>query len=187
MNLKKSHIKVCQIVCMTPQGVIGADGRLPWHIPEDLKRFKSITMGSALIMGRKTWESLPGILPGRPHVIISRSSSSGVHEQARVHWTGGVNEALAKAQSLTKTHQMFVIGGGQIYRLFLPFTETIFVTEVGMDVSGDTVFPIEQLDEYDLIQKQKVCLEVTSKKSEDSSKKNKIIGYYKEFQRKDAW
>lgn len=186
MKLETSHIKVCQIVCMTPQGVIGVEGRLPWHIPEDLKRFKAITMGSALIMGRKTWQSLPGILPGRPHVVVSNAVREKHEKIKGVHWTRGVDEALAKAQSLTKTSQVFVIGGGQIYRLFLPFTERISVTEVHMDVSGDTIFPIECLEKYDLIQKQKVCLKVVSNNSEDTSKNFKIIGYYKEFQRKDA-
>lgn len=119
------------IVARAQNGVIGRDGKLPWHIPADLKRFKALTMGSVMVMGRRTFDSLPGLLPGRRHVVLTRSpdwSAAGA-EVAR-----DVDEALA----LAGDERVTVIGGADIFTLFLPLAGQIELTEVLADIPGDT-------------------------------------------------
>ena len=119
------------VVARAQNGVIGRGGKLPWHIPADLKRFKALTMGSVMVMGRKTFESLPGLLPGRRHVVITRDrgwSGAGA-EVAR-----DVDEALA----LAGRERVSVIGGAEIFALFLPLADRIELTELLDDVAGDT-------------------------------------------------
>lgn len=116
-------------------GVIGKDGRLPWHIPADLKRYKSMTMGKPMIMGRRTFESFGGPLPGRRHIVLTRShqwSAPGAevaHDKA---------EALALAGDVP---EIAIVGGTEIFRLFLPDADRIELTEVHVDAAGDTVMP----------------------------------------------
>jgi len=122
------------IVARAQNGVIGRDGKLPWRISADLKRFKALTMGSAMVMGRKTFESLPGLLPGRRHVVLTRDpqwSAQGA-EIAR-----DVKEALR----LAGDEPVSVIGGADIFALFLPLADRIELTEVLEDIPGDTLMP----------------------------------------------
>jgi dihydrofolate reductase len=121
---------VTLIVARAQNGVIGRGGTLPWHIPADLKRFKALTMGSAMVMGRKTFESLPGVLPGRRHIVLTRDAgwSAEGAEVAR-----DVEEALRLAGD-----RVSVIGGAQVFGLFLPLAQRIELTEVLADVDGDT-------------------------------------------------
>jgi dihydrofolate reductase len=119
------------VVARAQNGVIGRAGKLPWHIPADLKRFKALTMGTAMVMGRKTFDSLPGLLPGRRHIVLTRDrgwSRTGA-ETAR-----SVDEAL----QLAADERVSVIGGAEIFRLFLPLADRIELTEVLGDVEGDT-------------------------------------------------
>jgi dihydrofolate reductase len=126
--------RITLVVARATNGAIGRDGKLPWHLPADLKRFKSLTMGSAMVMGRKTFESLPGVLPGRRHIVLTRDRSwrADGAEMAR-----DVDEAL----SLAGEHAVSVIGGADIFRLFLPLADRIELTEVLEDVHGDTLMP----------------------------------------------
>ena len=122
------------IVARAQNGVIGRDGKLPWRISADLKRFKVLTMGSVMVMGRKTFESLPGLLPGRRHVVLTRDpqwSAQGA-EIAR-----DVKEALR----LAGDEPVSVIGGADIFALFLPLADRIELTEVLEDIPGDTLMP----------------------------------------------
>ena len=119
------------VVARARNGVIGRGGKLPWHISADLKRFKALTLGSAMVMGRKTFESLPGLLPGRRHIVLTRDSEWQA-EGAEV--AQGVEEALQLAGS----EPVSVIGGADIFALFLPLAERIELTEVLEDVEGDT-------------------------------------------------
>ena len=122
------------VVARAQNGVIGRGGRLPWHIPADLKRFKALTMGSVMVMGRKTFDSLPGLLPGRRHVVLTRDPrwrAQGA-EVAR-----GVDEALRLAAG----ERVSVIGGADIFALFLPLADRVELTEVLEDVPGDTFMP----------------------------------------------
>jgi len=125
---------VTLIVARARNGVIGRDGTLPWHIPADLKRFKALTMGSVMIMGRKTFESLPRVLPGREHVVLTRSREWQAEGAQVVHT---VEEALTAASG----RPVSVIGGAEVFALFLPLANRIELTEVLADVPGDTVMP----------------------------------------------
>jgi len=117
-------------------GVIGANGSLPWHLPEDLAHFRAITQGGAVIMGRRTWDSLPGRyrpLPGRLNIVITRGRDWAAPGASVAH---SVEDALA----LTAL-PVWVIGGAEIFRLALPYADTLEVTEVDEEFTGDTVVP----------------------------------------------
>jgi dihydrofolate reductase len=120
------------VIARARNGVIGRDGRLPWHISEDLKRFKRLTMGSAMIMGRRTFDSLPGLLPGRRHIVLTRNREWSAPGVERVH---DVAQALAAARG----EPVSVIGGADVFDLFLPIASRIELTEVLADVEGDTL------------------------------------------------
>ena len=115
-------------------GVIGRDGQLPWHIPGDLKRFKALTMGSAMIMGRKTFDSLPGILPGRRHIVMTRDAGWAVEGVEVAH---DIDSALGLAGG----DAVSVIGGAAIFELFEPIADRIELTEVLAEVAGDVTMP----------------------------------------------
>jgi dihydrofolate reductase len=122
------------VVARAQNGVIGRGGTLPWHIPADLKRFKALTMGSVMLMGRKTFDSLPKLLPGRRHVVLTRDRGWS-SEGAEVAY--GVDEALRLAGG----ERVSVIGGADIFVLFLPIADRIELTEVLADIEGDTLMP----------------------------------------------
>ena len=125
---------ITMIVARAQNGVIGRDGGLPWHLPADLRRFKALTMGSVMVMGRKTFESLPGVLPGRRHVVITRDPVWQAEGTEAAH---GVAEALRLAVG----EPLSVIGGADIFALFLPLADRIELTEVLADIPGDTMLP----------------------------------------------
>ena len=114
-------------------GVIGRDGRLPWHIPADLKRFKAMTMGTPMVMGRKTFESFPSPLPGRRHIVLTRDRGWSAPGAEVVH---SAAEALASAGD-----QVAVIGGAEIFALLLDRADRIELTEVHVSPTGDAVVP----------------------------------------------
>jgi dihydrofolate reductase len=116
--------------------VIGADGVLPWHLPEDLKNFRELTAGSVVVMGRRTWESLPERfrpLPGRTNVVLTTDP---------LWWAGGARPAYSVSQVLSQFPDCWVIGGGTVYAEFLPHAERAVVTEVDLAVDGDTRAPV---------------------------------------------
>ena len=115
-------------------GVIGKDNALPWHIPGDLKRFKRLTMGTAMIMGRKTFDSLPGILPGRRHIVMTRDRDWQSEGVEIVH---DMNSAIAAAGD----EPISVIGGAAIFELFEPIADRIELTEVIAEIDGDVSMP----------------------------------------------
>ena len=118
------------VVARAQNGVIGRGGTLPWHIPADLKRFKALTMDSAMIMGRKTFESLPGVLPGRRHIVMTRDAA----------WSAEGAEVASDVEGALRLagERVSVIGGAEIFRLFLPLAQRIELTEVLADIEGDT-------------------------------------------------
>jgi dihydrofolate reductase len=120
------------VVARAQNGVIGRQGRLPWHIPADLKRFKALTMGSVMVMGRKTFESLPGLLPGRRHIVLTRDRD----------WSAPGAEIapdVDAALRMAGREPVSVIGGADIFGLFLALATRLELTEVLADVPGDTV------------------------------------------------
>jgi len=122
------------VIARADNGVIGRDNRLPWHIPADLKRFKALTMGKPMIMGRKTFSSLPGLLPGRRHIVLTR--------QPGWHAPGAeVARNVGEAMRMAGDGDIAVIGGAEIYALFLPLAHRIEMTEVHAPFAGDTSIP----------------------------------------------
>jgi dihydrofolate reductase len=125
------------IYAQSRNGIIGRDGGLPWHISSDLKRFKELTMGKPVIMGRKTWDSLPRKpLPGRVNIVMTRQNGFSA-EGAVVAKT--VEGALQAAGDVP---EICVIGGAEIYLQFLPLAQCIYVTEIDLDVDGDAQAPM---------------------------------------------
>ena len=121
------------IYARAANGVIGRDGVLPWHIPADLKRFKALTLGKPMIMGRKTFDSLGKPLPGRRHIVLTRDRSWQAEGAEVVHTP---DEALALAGANAS-----LIGGADVFRLLLPRCDRVELTEVHADVPGDTAMP----------------------------------------------
>lgn len=124
------------VVARAANGVIGADGTMPWHLPADLRHFKAKTMGRPMVMGRKTFESLPGLLPGRRHIVMTRDTAWGA-PGAEV--AADLDAALALAGDAP---EICVVGGGQIYAQFMPIAHRIELTEIEAEPQGDTHFPL---------------------------------------------
>ncbi|HYG30100.1 MAG TPA: dihydrofolate reductase [Allosphingosinicella sp.] len=126
--------KIILVVARAANGTIGKDGTLPWHLPADLRHFKEATMGTAMIMGRRTFDSLPRLLPGRRHIVVTRDRAWQADGAEVAH---SPEEALA----LAGAGQVSVIGGAEIFRLFEPLAEAVELTEVHGDIEGDTFLP----------------------------------------------
>ena len=124
------------VVAAAKNGVIGRDGTMPWHISSELRRFKALTLGKPVIMGRRTWDSLPRKpLPGRRNIVLTRAQGFAAHGAERA-------ETLAAALRLAgSVPEVMVIGGGQIYAEALPLAGRIYLTEVALTPQGDTFFP----------------------------------------------
>jgi dihydrofolate reductase len=123
--------RITLVVARAQNGVIGRGGKLPWHLPADLKRFKALTMGSAMIMGRRTFESLPGLLPGRRHIVLTRDRAW--------HAPGAeIAHDAEQAIQLAGTDPVSIIGGAEMFDLFLPRADRIELTEVLGEIAGDT-------------------------------------------------
>jgi dihydrofolate reductase len=121
------------IVAMAENRVIGNAGTIPWHLPEDFKFFKATTMGHAILMGRKTYESIGKPLPGRENIVLSRTMTE----------TAGITivRSVEEIQEPTDGRDLFVIGGEEIYRLLLPSVHELYVSKVPLQIEGDTHFP----------------------------------------------
>lgn len=135
---------------MTRSGVIGRGGQLPWRLSADLKRFKSLTMGHTLIMGRKTYDSLGRPLPGRTSIVISRQASLALPPEVIV-----VHSLAAALDRASRDDSPFVIGGGEIYAQALPLAERLFVTWVEAAIEGDTFFPAWNPGEWRLVAEER--------------------------------
>ncbi len=131
-------MKISLIVAVARNQVIGLDNRMPWHLSADLKKFKEITMGSPILMGRKTFESIGKPLPGRRNIIISRNES---YQQEGCEVFNDLNAAI---ESCKNNEELFVIGGAKLYKTMLPHANYLYLTEIHKEFVGDTRFP-----EYD--------------------------------------
>jgi dihydrofolate reductase len=138
-------MRVALVAAVAENGVIGADGEMPWHYPADLRRFKQLTMGHPVVMGRRTYESierqLGGPLPGRTNVVLSGQPSLELPEGA-LH-AAGADEAVTLAENALAAEQetVYVVGGATVYEQFIDAAETLHVTEIPESPDGDTRFP----------------------------------------------
>lgn len=140
------------IVAHSSNRVIGIDGQLPWHIPNDLKYFKAITIGKPIIMGRKTFDSIGKPLPGRLNIIITKNTDLSIEECVVVN---NLEAAISEAKNFFKTQdteqeEIFIIGGAQIFKQSMKFVNKIYITEVHAEYAGDVFF--EELSNNDWIE-----------------------------------
>ena len=134
-------MKLSVIVAMAENGIIGRNGEMPWHLAADLRRFKRLTMGHAILMGRKTWESIGRPLPGRTSIVISRQADFQTGD-AKTLVAANLDQALQIASRADcEQDQLFIIGGGTIYELALPRADRLYLTRIHADVEGDVSFP----------------------------------------------
>ena len=148
------------IAAMDLKSCIGKNGKLPWHIPEDLKYFREVTRGKPVVMGRKTWESLPGKLPGRTNIVISRNSS--MVKEGFDFCTTDFKKALEYARLLSSSSEVIVIGGEEVYRQALPFADRLYLTLVHLLVGGDRFFPAFREKDWNMTSHRRVDTEVAS-------------------------
>ncbi len=139
------------IVAVANKQVIGKDNQLIWHLPEDLKRFKNLTTGHTIIMGRKTFESIGRILPNRKHVILCNDAQLNIQDE---------NVEILEDIDLLKPYiesqeEYFVIGGATIYKLLMPYTQKMYITKIHEDFEGDVYFPEIKEQEWKIIQTEK--------------------------------
>lgn len=136
------------VAAVARSGVIGRDGGLPWHLPEDMRHFRATTMGHAVVMGRRTWESLPAAyrpLPGRRNIVLTRDDSWRGEGAERA---GSLEEALRLLQG---EERVFVVGGAQVYAAALPLADELILTEIDVDVDGDACFPPFARSEFERV------------------------------------
>ena len=131
-----SRIAIVLLAAVAENGVIGRDNALPWRLSSDLKRFKALTMGKPVIMGRKTYESIGVALPGRRNIVVTTQRTLGNDELVLA---GSVHDALSRAEEFAA--EAMIIGGAEIYAATLPLADRIFLTEIHAKVEGDTLFP----------------------------------------------
>jgi dihydrofolate reductase len=136
---------VSLIVAVATNGVIGSDGDLPWHLPDDLRNFKRLTTGKPIIMGRKTFESIGRALPGRRNIVISRDSG---YVAADCDVVTSPRDAMELASA---ADEVMVIGGSEVYAGFVSLADRIYLTRVHADVAGDATFPALDDDEWRLV------------------------------------
>ena len=139
------------IVAIANENVIGKDNKLIWHIPEDLKHFKEITSGHKIIMGRRTFESLGGILPNRKHIILCNDMEMDIdNENVEV-----LEDISMLDKYINSDEECFVIGGATIYKLLMPYSNKMYITKINQDFEGDVYFPEIKDEEWKEVDRQK--------------------------------
>ena len=144
-------MKISLIVAMASNRVIGLNNKMPWHLSADLKKFKKITMGSPILMGRKTHESIGKPLPGRTNIIISRNQD---YQQNGCLVFNDLETALKK--TCENAEEIFVIGGSDLYEAILPMADTIYLTLINREFPGDTFFPEIDLDDWSEVEREDI-------------------------------
>jgi len=145
VNARRPAISL--LVARAANGVIGRNNALPWHLPADLQRFKSLTMGKPILMGRRTFESIGRALPGRVNLVLTRDPAWRAPGALAVH---SLEEALAHVGSAP---ELVVIGGAELFALVLPLTRQIYLTDIHATIPGDTLFPALAQDEWREVEK----------------------------------
>ena len=141
------------IVAKANNNIIGGNNKLLWHLSKDLKRFKEITTGNTIIMGRKTFESLPKILPNRHHIVITSNKNFKVDSES-VTVVNNIEEIVDKYKD--SVEEAFIIGGGEIYNLLIPYTNKLYLTRIYKDFEGDTYFPNIDLSNWEVSYKSDI-------------------------------
>lgn len=159
------------IVATSLNHAIGKDNQLLWHLPADLKFFKTTTMGCPVVMGRKTFQSIGRTLPGRQNVVITRDKSFNADKQFDLTVVGSIDEALVK---LHAEKEVFIIGGGEIYKQSIDSVDTIYITLVHTVIDGDVYFPEIDKSKFDLVWEEKHV----------ADEKNKFDYTFQKFERK---
>ena len=147
---------IALVAAVARGGVIGRDGIVPWRVPEDLARFRELTMGQPVVMGRKTWESLPDRfrpLPGRRNVVVTRNATWHAEGAERA---GSLEDALHLVEG---AERVFVIGGGELYAAALPLADELLLTEIDIEVKGDTWFPSWDRADFDEASRERLAAE----------------------------
>jgi len=143
--MKSTAPTISLIAAMAENRAIGINNSMPWHLPADLRHFKALTVGKPIIMGRKTWESLPGLLPDRPHIVVTRKPNYQAKGCQVVH---SIDEALAAAGDVP---EVMIVGGAAFYAAMLPQADRLYLTQVETTVEGDAFFPDYNTAEWQLI------------------------------------
>ena len=136
----KAELKIVLVAAHARNGVIGRDGDMPWRLPSDLRQFKAATLGTPVVMGRKTYLSIGRPLPGRANIVVSRSGFSADGVETAASFDAALERARSHAER-SGASQVSVIGGGQIYALAMDRADELILTEVDAEIEGDTVFP----------------------------------------------
>jgi dihydrofolate reductase len=134
-------MKIALVAAMANRNVIGLNNQMPWHMPADLAHFKQVTLGKPVIMGRKTYDSIGRLLPGRRNIIISRQQAP---EGLAADWVHSVDEALALVSDQA---EVMIIGGAELYKQLLPRADRLYLTHIELDTDGDAYFPDYQSDD----------------------------------------
>jgi len=145
-------LTISLVAAVARNGVIGRDGSVPWRLPEDMQRFRALTMGHPVVMGRKTWESLPDRfrpLPGRDNVVVTRNPDWAAQGADRA---GSLEDALHLVES---EPNVFVIGGGEIYAAALPLADELVLTEIDAEIEGDTTFPEWDRSDFEEVSRER--------------------------------
>jgi len=161
-------MKISIIAAMSDNRVIGRDGGLPWHLPSDLKRFKFLTMGHAVIMGRKTFESVGKALPGRRCIVITRQDAYKADDILIAHSLGQALSLVDKTET-----EAFILGGESIYNLTLDMATHLYLTVVHATINGDTLFPKFDIDDWKITQDEK----------HEADKKNQYAYSFRSYER----
>jgi dihydrofolate reductase len=150
---------LAHIVAVARNNVIGDKNTLPWDLPEDMKFFRDKTKGRALIMGRKTFESVGHPLPNRLNVVVTRQPDFKATPAPNVHVCANIKEAVAFCADKISTYgdEIFIIGGGEIYKQSLAFVDTIYLTRIHRDFPGEVYYPALPDDVFDLVEKRDIA------------------------------
>jgi len=151
--------RVTLVVARARNGVIGANGGLPWHLPEDLKHFRALTTGHSIVMGRRTWESIGRALPGRRSIVVSHDAQQHFAGAERASSLDEAIEIAARAggDPSIATDEVFVIGGAQLFAAAMPLAERAVVSEIDRDYEGDTLFDALDPETWSVVERREYC------------------------------
>ncbi|WP_375665718.1 dihydrofolate reductase [Bartonella sp. TT121SHDZB] len=149
-------ISICFIAAVAENGVIGREGAMPWHLSTDLQRFKALTVGKPIIMGRRTWDSIGRPLPGRTNIVITRDCTFCAEGAVVAHSLSQACSLATNVASQNNIEEIFIIGGGEIFQQGLHMADKIFLTEILASIEGDSFFPVFDKEKWTIVQTQDI-------------------------------